>query len=1098
MLSIYKASAGSGKTYTLAYQYIKMLLGRQQERAGDYRLDTRSRRRHRSILAITFTNKATDEMKQRIIHELAVIAGAEPGWTAPSPYMADLCRDLKATPEQIAAEARRAMADLLFDYGFFAVSTIDSFFQQVLRTFAREADLTGNYEVDLDKGGMIALALAQLFRSIEYSDDTATRRTASWLSTFLRSRMIRGESVELFNRNSNLFGNLLRFVKSVLNETFDAHADELTAYLADPDRLPRLAEALTAALDNAASHARDACRRCIALLNGREGITRYVFDPIFRYASQEPVPKAAEPSATLLKALANPDSAIKKDKKSAALLADRPLIDAIGDAAQAISDYYTTTATLEPVRDNIHFLGLLGDVMRQMDILRRDNNTLLLSDTNSILSRIIGDDETPFVYERMGVWVEHFLIDEFQDTSRLQWANLRPLINEGLATDRDSLIIGDEKQCIYRFRSSDPTLLQHKVQQQFAESSHIHGDTAEGNTNWRSSATVVSFNNDFFSRLAEDAGLGDIYANVRQEISGAHKNHEGYVALYPAEGNAAEAAQEGYARMADEIARQIASGYCPADIAVLARKKRHAVGAINYLLRRQADDPDYPRFRIISDDSIQLGSSQAVRLVISVMRSVLLSRPGEEAAAESSEKRRRNHTLAEAVLARLVNDYEYAAARGCEPSQALAQAVEAAADGPGCESGHAPQVDTAMTCPNLQTLTDRIIATFTDPGTLADEHIYLSALQDVVATFTMRGGSDLRAFLEWWDRTGRFTAVASPQAPDTLRVMTIHKSKGLEFKCVHIPVGDWDYIDFRDPEWFDTPEGLGGIDPALLPPLLPVKPEKRMEATPFAKQYSRRVNESILDETNTLYVAFTRAVDELIVTYASGAAKSSGSGAAKKSGLSIRQTLASLGSEDGRYESGSPTSPAPAEASRRTAVEPEGIELIPTLVPGDKPSVWADTRIDMPVDPLTPRGRGIMLHDILAGVRSADSLDRAVRRMVSRGAVPAALAPELHEILARSLARPDVRRWFEGFTRVMTERPIAIGPDGTDHRRPDRVVWTADGHVDVIDYKSGEERPKSHHRQVAFYMAQLRRLGYRNVRGYLWYLDSGEIVTVNS
>ena len=153
MLSIYKASAGSGKTFTLAYEYIKMLLGRKNLGDDRYRLDTRSGRRHRSILAITFTNKATEEMKRRIVHELAVIAGAEPGWNAPSPYIDKLCRDLGASPEQVAAEARRALAELLFDYGFFAVSTIDSFFQQVLRTFAREADLTGNYEVDLDNDG---------------------------------------------------------------------------------------------------------------------------------------------------------------------------------------------------------------------------------------------------------------------------------------------------------------------------------------------------------------------------------------------------------------------------------------------------------------------------------------------------------------------------------------------------------------------------------------------------------------------------------------------------------------------------------------------------------------------------------------------------------------------------------------------------------------------------------------------------------------------------------------------------------------------------------------------------------------------------------
>lgn len=1083
MIAIYKASAGSGKTFTLAYEYIKMLLGRKLPGATAYRLDSRSRRRHRSLLAITFTNKATEEMKRRIIHELAVIAGAEPGWTAPSPYIDSLCRDLGSSPELIAAEARRALADLLFDYGSFAVSTIDSFFQQVLRTFAREADLTGNYEVNLDDDALIDMALVNLFRSLEFNKDAATRRTAGWLTAYLRQRMTSGKSVELFNRKSELFASLHKFVRKALDETFALHAAEITAFMSDPAAIGRLIKALNDRLAAVTATVTAQCSTAIRLLADRKGLNANVLKPISRFAAGD---RGVAASATVRKAADDPSTAFTKTKDGRLLLADTSVAEAVGEAAAAITAYTSTSRDITLIRENLHFLGLLSDVMREMETLRRDNNMLLLSDTNSILREIIADDETPFLYERMGVWIENFLIDEFQDTSLMQWHNLRPLIAEGLATDRDSLIIGDEKQCIYRFRSSDPTLLQHQVSDQFGNAATVCGDTPEGNTNWRSSATVVDFNNRFFSTAASINGIADIYANVIQAVPDRHRDHTGYVSVVRTQGSADESAREGYRRMADEIARQIASGYDPADIAVLTRFTRHASEAIAYLLRRQETDPSYPRFRIISDDSIMVGQSKAVKLIVSVLRSLLLSRPGDMAAADTGDRRRRNHTLEEIVLARLINDYEYATARGTAPDEALRIAIASSRDADPAAAPCRAMIDSAMVCPNLQTLVDRVISSFVDGATLDDENIYITAFQDLTATFVMRGGSDLRAFLDWWDSKGWRTPVASPGVAGSLRVMTIHKSKGLEFKCVHIPVASWPMTDFRDVEWFAVTGDIGGIDRSLLPPFLPLLPRKDMTDTSFREQYERRVRESVLDETNTLYVAFTRAVDELIVTYDSGRAATTGS--------MIATVAETLGEGDGTLTAGAPQTKRAEGPRALTAMEPAGLTEIEPRFPADRASLWADTRLDLPFDPLTPRGRGIMLHDILAHVGVRADLGRAVRLMVSRGVVPASMAPELREILERELDRPEVGRWFDGFRRYMTERPIAIGPGGSDHRRPDRVVWTADGHVDVIDYKSGDERRGAHIRQVLFYMGQLRRLGYRKVRGYIWYLDSGEII----
>lgn len=1104
MINIYRASAGSGKTYTLAYQYIKMLLGRQQENAGDYRLARNRRLRHRAILAITFTNKATEEMKHRIVHELAVLAGTEPGWADPSPYLNDLCRDLHASPDQIRDEARRALTEILFDYGLFAVSTIDSFFQQVLRTFAREADLTGNYEVEIENDTLIYMAIANLFRSLEHNDDPkAARQTMAWLTSFLSAQLLSGEDIEIFNRRSQLFTNLHAFVKKAMDEDFVRHAEEITDYLADHTKISRFAAAIGSQLAEAERRMQAAAARFLEQYGSlADFLGSYVYKKIVEIAAR----KVKDLGTSLPAVVDDSDKLFNKTnaKKRPDIWNDADLRAAGVEVAAVAVDFFKLKGTLAPIRQNIHFLGLLGDILRAMEALRRENNTLLLSDTNNILAKIIGDDDTPFLYERMGVWLEHFLIDEFQDTSRLQWDCLKPLLHEGLATDRDSLIIGDEKQCIYRFRSSDPTLLGHGVRDDFPDPRDGNGTGA--NTNWRSSRTVVEFNNEFFTRVAANCKFDDIYSNVVQEISPAHDSHLGYVDIHRTESSKKDdCRQEGYARMAEHIARQInEGGYDPSDIAILCRKTATAVGAISYLLSLQATDPEFPRFRIISDESICIGSAATVKLIISVLRAILLSRPADDTLMSSTEKRDKSYTLGKDILARFINDFEFFS-RTMTADEALDRAVKASWDGRSASVDltdldplHSPTVDTSMPCPNLQTLVDRIITAIISPEELSRDHIYISALQDLVAEYTEKNGSDLRGFIEWWDASGKNKSVSAPQAKDTLRVMTIHKSKGLEFKCVHIPDANWEVVKFRNSEWFDAPASIPGVDPEVIPPLLPMKPSSTMLGTVFEDQYNRRVRELVLDEMNVMYVAFTRAVDELIVTYS---AKESDKKKEEKmstnaGNLFIAPALALLGSTDGNYISGEPTTRRQTKAGKRTALEPEEVEEIPLVISEDKAESWAQTRIDLDIDPLTPRGRGIMLHDVLSQVATSADLPRAVRRMMSRGIVPRAMARDVEAFLADELRREDVKGWFEGYHRVMTERPIAVG-DGDEHRRPDRVVWTADGTVDVIDYKSGEERPAAHRRQVSFYMNQLRKLGYERVRGFLWYLDSGEIIQVS-
>ncbi|MDE5786299.1 MAG: UvrD-helicase domain-containing protein, partial [Duncaniella sp.] len=461
MLKIYKASAGSGKTFTLAREYITLILGEKCE-DGTYRLARRGSSRHRHILAITFTNKATEEMKSRIIHELAVLAGREPGWTSPSPYL-DYLRELfSCSTQQLKAAATTALDDLLHDFNSFNVSTIDAFFQLVLRTFAREAEIDGNYEVELDDERVIALGVDEMLGSLNLRDGNTRDNLylLQWLETYMTDKVAEGGSFNVFNRSSQLHANLIKFFKNISGETFVEHEKEIMEYLADPQRLVDFDKHLVSAIGSCRRSTAAACAAAIDYIkaNGCEGIMQKNTAGMLKAWSKGRRADGKDPGATPGNILQNPDKAYLKAGISSPLRTVQ-LDDLIAEACRCVTEGYESTRFLEILRKNLFHLGLLKRLSECISAYRKENSTIMLSDTNAILRRIIGREDTPFVYERLGQELEHFLIDEFQDTSPLQWENLLPLVETSMSRDKDCLVIGDEKQCIYRFRNSEPRLL---------------------------------------------------------------------------------------------------------------------------------------------------------------------------------------------------------------------------------------------------------------------------------------------------------------------------------------------------------------------------------------------------------------------------------------------------------------------------------------------------------------------------------------------------------------------------------------------------------------------------------------------------------------
>lgn len=1080
MLTLHKASAGSGKTYTLTYHYIKLLLGRKE--SGEHYGLASDRNRHRAILAITFTNKATDEMKRRIVEQLAALAGIT-GTT--SDYTDRLCGELGCTVDELRKRAYSALTALLADFTNFNISTIDSFFQTVLRTFAREAELSGNYEVELDDRSAVAVGVSDMLSSInrisnrELMGDPRKRALVSWLTRYMKARIDEGKAFNVFNRRSSLTGEIVSFVQSALSEAYKLHAEAIDGYLADPDRIVRFIVAINNARSQRTTAFTDyavSMWQSITATGVAAGMKKHLFNNFDNWTSG-----VFKVTQFVYKCVASPDERYKKNFTPDA--AGDALVSQVLEAAIALNGDLTL---YERLGAEVYKLGLIGEVNRQIDALQAENNSILLRDTNDILRRIISDEEAPFIYERLGVRLRHFLIDEFQDTSRLQWANLSALVRESLATDNDNLIIGDEKQSIYRFRNSDADLLIHDVPRDFARHIDLHGNIPSENTNWRSAREVVRFNNTVFRTIASAVGLDDIYGNVMQRI--AKRDVSGYVLARPY-----TEVDEALNNMVAEIKRELASGFSQRDITVLVAAHREGELVIDHLLQAKQDDPELAGLQLMSEDSLIVGHAPSVQLVVSVMRYVDKARSRSGGMDVASDR-----TSVEQVNKR----FRYYLANGRDKVAALSMAF---ADDDVIDA----LVDDAinMDCISIPSFVERIIARCVSEESRRVENVYLSAFQDMVSDFCSRPDADLHSFVKWWDETGVKRSLDTPSDVDALRVMTIHKSKGLEFPCVHIPFVDWSLDRGGQLMWFDLFDNLlwdpfadAAFNREDVPPLFPLSMSSALEGTALGQQYADYRRKEWIDTLNRAYVAFTRARRELIIGYKDDSKFGEllvdsvrRANQAYCVTLSpdddILAPLAECIDDDGVITFGVPVT------GYETAARSDTNVAMPDYFTYDNEHIWSMSRIEDLEEMSRPRRQGIVLHSVMSDLRTAADIDKAVINAVTRGNLEETEAVSTREFLVRILALPEVSPWFENYRRLLTERPFIINKNGvTEHYRPDRVVWTAGGTIDVVDYKFGREDSDRYKWQIRRYMRAVRAM-YPDitVRGFLWYPLEGVI-----
>ncbi len=1127
MLTIYKASAGSGKTFTLAYEYIKTLLGVKEPGAERYHLNSaacspsgrRLPNRHRGILAITFTNAATDEMKSRIVRELAKLAARE-GLDS-SIYAKWMTEEFRCDADALCDAAAKALSEMLYDYGNFNVSTIDSFFQGVLRTFSREIDHQGDYELSLDTMLSVKQSISVMLDEINYARPRNAERLGRWIRRFTISKMGEGKGFNFFHRDGAILNSLTETMASALDETYGASSKELRQYLEDPSRIEEFGRQLKEKQKELLEEPAAMARGFFAAL-ASAGIPAEVFQaPVVRCMRAVADGKAPEDfKTTLLKAAdgTNPPEKLvvgtKAKSYGLSLTLLEPHYTAMAAFCREIVTAWPMARLYGELADSLGVLDFFGMALNKLEEYLRENNTVLISDTGELLKRIISDAEMPFIYERLGMKLDNLLIDEFQDTSRLQWHNLKPLVANSIAEGHDDLIIGDEKQAIYRFRNSDSELLGSIVQtRDFPTSHRLRGHEKADNTNHRSAGDIVRANNSLFARLAPLLGA-DSYANVVQTPSERFARQPAYFRLQFVGDDVDENGI--LAAMAADILRQHEAGYRWRDILILTRERKEATRVVEFLTE------NHPEIKVLSSESLLLSSSPAVRTIMSMLKLVERAYATQGSASATADAGAAPRYASRSDIFMMLTRFNYFTGQGYDGADALKLAIDR-------DAGSAASLDAEITAiraenpANLVALIDAIIHHKLSAEQRSAEYAYIAALQDLAMQHAESADPSLARFIAAYDTYIDKWAIKASAHLDAVEVMTIHKSKGLERDCVHIPFADWKMTHGTQSTWLSM-ERLKGFDPEIVPPILHVKVSSKMalrnhDVSPFADIFDHNDRLEAIDSLNLCYVAFTRASRELCVF--SG---TKNIGRHLFDAVSIptdttestdpsRLPLNEFFDEDkATLTVGEPTTKEAQPLPERTfdageynvvyrgdTRELTSIDdvLATHLDIGDEEDKMTVDSFDADAsDKLLEAARkGNILHAILASVRTLSDLRGAVARHGARMGLSETEQEEcFNELNAAIVAGGDeAAAWFDPVCKIYAERSFYVAESGRSFR-PDRIVVRPDGLTSVIDYKFTSEPRPEHFAQVENYLTLLAAIGRTDARAYLWYPLLGRIV----
>ncbi len=1091
-LLIYRASAGSGKTHTIAKQFLKLTL-----------LDSNPLS-FSKILAVTFTNKAVEEMKLRLIDALNdVIANG-----LQTSYIQGAKEFEKISDQELKQRALLVRSQILHSYSYFSISTIDSFNQRIVRAFSHDLHLPASYDIQLDTD-LVKTQIYQLFiEDISLSENTESQEILKWLENFIRDKvedtkswnikdeiikitdvLFKDEFILLTTSNKNIYNRKkLQEIEKIASQIIEDYKEGARKFQEEFEEIDKD-------------------------LNNTQGIKTY-------RSAYNAIKTFLDNGDYVLKALGSTaQKFIFSNGKllTAAALKDKGAQDFVQRYSQKIKDlvyealefgkknfrkYYTAKA----IKEVIYLMGIFDDLLKQLEVYRRRNNELLISDITIFLRKIIAESETPFIYEKIGQRYENLLIDEFQDTSRFQWDNFRPLVKESLANGHSSMIVGDVKQAIYRWRGGDWRLLLEEIENEFK--GYVR-DITEGqkSTNWRSAVNIIQFNNKIFSvlpQLLQDSFEADIisklafkledlepesqeykttqdilefidkikntitraYSEVEQNIAQPNQNYFGKVEIHLFR-KQNDIKTKLLQQLIETIKELISEGYNYSDIAILVRRTEEVKLVAQALIEFRSQNPNYD-FTVLSNESLLLKFSPAINLIINFLNYI---------AYEDSYYLK----LVTLFYNRLKNsDIDFTQILLAENQDDLKAFLP-------------DNFDELLENINKKTLFDTLqqLIKYFDLDKNKDQYPFLRSFEDIIVDFMYANGSDLKLFLDYWEQKQDKFAINVSESKSAIRILTIHRAKGLAFPIVIVPFASWQLQPTgitRNIVWSQAESKEFKTIASY-----PLYYKTDLLNSEFAKAYIEENLYNYMDNLNILYVALTRARERMIIF--SIFPTTTKNNVFSNIGFAISRALPMIADPEINEKDYQLYTFDKKWDIKNSRFANKHTSQAQNIISIDKYRVnsWMDktdielnsTNFFVPQELKDATTRGILLHKIMSYMHTLDDLPQAVNQLANEGLVPANQKEAYALIVENMIKKAGKEDWFSKNWEVLNEENILLKDVGKE-LRPDRIIRNKDKII-IIDFKFAKPN-KEHIKQVRQYVDILQEMyPGKTVEGYLLY-----------
>ena len=1109
-LTVYRASAGSGKTFTLAVEYISLLVKDPEN--------------YQHILAVTFTNKATQEMKMRILSQLYGIANS---LQSSQQYFNKVKEKTNMPDAVIRNNARAALTLLIHRYNNFRILTIDAFFQQVLRNLAHELGQTANLRVDLNNEEITEKAVDQMIESLEKGQPVL-----QWISTYINN------SIEDDN-GWNIIGKIKAFGTNIFKDFYKAHEANLKEQLSNADDFKVYETTLRKRRNDIRKTFNSKARSILSEIknanldipsNYRSGLYKYLTDSAIAPLTNKPL------KAGVLKANESPQNwtsskCAKADKQQIQTLAAEVLSAQLSELIAYNNDNWNEFQSIQLTLSHLSELRLLHAIADAVDNLTKDTNRFMLSNTQALLKELIADSDTPFIFERIGARLKHVMIDEFQDTSTIQWQNFQVLLANCMAQElSQNLIVGDIKQSVYRWRQGDWGIL-NNIEKSFAHQK-IRLETLD--YNYRSEKRIIDFNNAFWEQCVantakevaqDDAEKAEIvqkaYEDVAQKTHKTTENGFVKISLYPSK-SMKEAVLEELIETMKELFNNGYGGKNQSKIAILVRSKSNIQDIVNVLLQSFGNE-----INIVSDEAFRLDASLSVNIIVSAMH--LLTHPDDVLTRGKLVKLYNQEVLKKPLtdtdLLVSINESNNIDTKNIDKKERrkLATEQQMAKLNSQLPPEYVANRELLLGLPIVD-LVDKLFMLF-GLDQLEGQSSYICTLYDTLNDFLKDHTADIDDFINEWENSLSSKTIQSDEI-EGIRIMTIHKSKGLEFDNVIIPFCNWE-MEKKGTLWCETKNKPAPYNKL---PLLPIDFSRdKLIGTVFEDDYKEEHFQNIVDNLNLLYVAFTRASKNLFVfglrqgkTTLDNIAKGTPPGnrsyaielALRQVSEQLQGSLLSFPDDIGseiHFEYGTLV-PETHEKEHVVADNPFLIKPDKHIVsiatyPQAATFKQSNKSIEFvkgeDVDP-SDRTRyikiGNVLHQLFSTIYTTADIPARLNELEQQGIIynDEITSAQLRTRIEDAITNPQVQEWFSKRWQLYNECTILEYNKDTnemEEHRPDRVMTDGKEFV-VVDFKFGKER-EEYKKQVQQYMEILIRMGHKKVSGYLWYVVKNNVVEVN-